>query len=150
VRNAWAKNFRLARSDKFVDTITQECEHFYNKGALKYVRVHGSGDFFSQEYVDKWKRIAQNVPNVVFYAYTKREDDFDMSGLRALPNFVLHLSDKPSPLNYGSAEFIEKQMEKFGGFLCPHSTDRTGKCGSECVWCMEKENEGTPIWFLQH
>lgn len=35
------------------------------------VRIHDSGDFFSQEYLNAWKAIACAFPHVVFYAYTK-------------------------------------------------------------------------------
>jgi protein gp88 len=35
------------------------------------VRVHDSGDFFSQEYMDAWFTIAKSFPDKKFYAYTK-------------------------------------------------------------------------------
>lgn len=35
------------------------------------VRIHDSGDFFSQDYLNAWKAIALFTPNVTFYAYTK-------------------------------------------------------------------------------
>lgn len=35
------------------------------------VRVHVSGDFFSQVYFDAWIDIARNNPMTIFYAYTK-------------------------------------------------------------------------------
>jgi hypothetical protein len=35
------------------------------------VRVHDSGDFYDQAYLDKWYEIARNRPDMVFYAYTK-------------------------------------------------------------------------------
>ena len=35
------------------------------------IRVHDSGDFFSQEYMDTWFRIARVYPKKKFYAYTK-------------------------------------------------------------------------------
>lgn len=35
------------------------------------VRIHDSGDFFSQDYLDAWKAIALAFPAVIFYAYTK-------------------------------------------------------------------------------
>lgn len=35
------------------------------------VRIHDSGDFYSQEYLDKWSTIAAAYPNIIFYAYTK-------------------------------------------------------------------------------
>ena len=35
------------------------------------VRVHVSGDFFTQRYFDAWMMVADRLPNVKFYAYTK-------------------------------------------------------------------------------
>jgi len=35
------------------------------------VRIHDSGDFYSQAYLDSWCDIAKARPNVLFYAYTK-------------------------------------------------------------------------------
>lgn len=37
----------------------------------KIVRVHDSGDFFSQKYMDAWFYIASKFPGKKFYAYTK-------------------------------------------------------------------------------
>lgn len=37
----------------------------------KLVRVHDSGDFYSQAYLNAWYRIARALPGVRFYAYTK-------------------------------------------------------------------------------
>ncbi len=43
------------------------------KVSRKYntVRIHDSGDFHTQAYLDAWKRAASVFPNVTFYAYTK-------------------------------------------------------------------------------
>lgn len=38
------------------------------------VRVHDSGDFFSQSYLDAWFTIARAFPTVTFYCYTKSLD----------------------------------------------------------------------------
>lgn len=35
------------------------------------VRIHDSGDFFRDDYTRSWLRIAETVPDVLFYAYTK-------------------------------------------------------------------------------
>jgi len=37
----------------------------------KAVRIHDAGDFYSNEYLDRWTSIARKVPQVLFYAYTK-------------------------------------------------------------------------------
>ena len=45
------------------------------KGGYKVtIRWHDAGDFFSPEYVDMAFKLAQNHPNVQFYAYTKIGD----------------------------------------------------------------------------
>ena len=35
------------------------------------IRIHDSGDFYSREYTHKWFKIAEALPHVQFYAYTK-------------------------------------------------------------------------------
>lgn len=35
------------------------------------VRIHDSGDFFADWYLDRWVSIAERTPDVLFYAYTK-------------------------------------------------------------------------------
>lgn len=35
------------------------------------VRLHVSGDFFSQDYFDAWLNVAKSMPKTVFYTYTK-------------------------------------------------------------------------------
>lgn len=36
-----------------------------------YIRIHDSGDFYSLAYFEKWISIANKLPNIRFYAYTK-------------------------------------------------------------------------------
>jgi hypothetical protein len=43
------------------------------------VRVHDAGDFYSDDYLEAWLRIADAHPDVLFYAYTK-----EVSRLRAV------------------------------------------------------------------
>lgn len=40
------------------------------------VRIHDSGDFYSDEYLEAWLGIAREVPDVLFYAYTKEVSRF--------------------------------------------------------------------------
>ena len=149
VRKGREDRYELSQCDNFVELMNNELSK--HKG--KYVRVHSSGEFYSQEYVNKWVQIAKSNPDKVFYAYTKREE-FDYSELKKCDNFVLHKSfvsvSGKRYLNYGNSAEMAKIAEKTGGFVCPLATDRTGQCGSTCTWCMEKENEDTPILFEQH
>lgn len=52
---------------------------------IKLVRVHASGDFFSQAYFDAWMLVARNNPSLIFYAYTK-----------SLPFWVYRLNEIPT------------------------------------------------------
>ena len=37
-----------------------------------HVRIHASGDFFTQDYFDAWLKVARINPALTFYAYTKQ------------------------------------------------------------------------------
>lgn len=39
---------------------------------VKILRIHDSGDFYSPQYMETWFEIANSLPNIVFYAYTKQ------------------------------------------------------------------------------
>jgi hypothetical protein len=49
----------------------------------KAVRIHDSGDFFSEQYLELWVRIAEIQLDVLFYAYTK---EVAMVKRKDLPN----------------------------------------------------------------
>ena len=46
------------------------------KMAGKFIRVHDSGDFYSEEYLNLWLQIAREAPQVTFYCYTKEVSMF--------------------------------------------------------------------------
>lgn len=37
----------------------------------KHIRIHDAGDFFSEDYLHLWMKIAELTPDVTFYCYTK-------------------------------------------------------------------------------
>lgn len=69
VQTAREANLRRIRADirGFVRDALQDLQRI----RARYVRVHDSGDFFSQAYLDAWSRIAREFPDKTFYAYTK-------------------------------------------------------------------------------
>ena len=70
VANARSHNIGETLSPTFVDSAISDLTHYAGKG-YNVVRIHDVGDFYSQEYLDKWYAIARKVPNMIFYAYTK-------------------------------------------------------------------------------
>lgn len=57
-----------------------------------HIRVHASGDFYSQEYFDRWMDVARDYPNIKFWAFTK-SIQFWVNRLGTIPeNFNLTAS----------------------------------------------------------
>lgn len=44
--------------------------------SIKQVRIHDSGDFYCLEYMRTWVEVARQMPNLVFYCYTKMILDY--------------------------------------------------------------------------
>jgi hypothetical protein len=146
--------FEASKQDDFVTRIVQELKQ--TKKEYNYVRVHSSGEFYSQEYINKWVTIAKQLPNVTFYAFTKRIKEFDFSVISALPNFVILNSQQFGTLNYGSLDEMLKKSEETGAFICPSTipgnkdSDDRAVCGINCAYCMSKEAQTKGILFVQH
>lgn len=110
-----------------------------------YVRLHASGEFYSQEYVDKWYEIAKQLPSRAFYAYTKRLSDFNFQGIKALPNFVLVNSLHGGRINYGALSDNKSNLH-----VCPDHSTKEIICGSSCTYCMTKEAQHNGVFFKKH
>jgi len=68
-RSRW-DNFEALKRVKTVEKMTAIIQDSLPKG-YTYVRVHVSGDFFSEKYFLAWLNVAMNNPLVIFYGYTK-------------------------------------------------------------------------------
>ncbi|MHB8098110.1 MAG: GP88 family protein [Sulfuricurvum sp.] len=108
-----------------------------------FFRIHASGEFYSQPYVDSWSTIAAQFPDIVFYAYTKRLTDFDFTAFKSLPNTVLINSLHFGKLNYGPLSAAPANA-----FVCPSSA--SVHCGLQCTYCMTKTAEQNGVYFVKH
>lgn len=59
---------------------------------IKLVRIHSSGDFFSQNYFDAWLDVARRNPGIIFYGYTKALPFWLYRRWQMPPNFKLTAS----------------------------------------------------------
>ena len=66
VQPAFEKRYQLSKTDDFVNKMNQEII----KKKPDYVRVHDSGDYYSNAYLRKWLAVAIHNPSVRFYSYT--------------------------------------------------------------------------------
>lgn len=79
--------YQLTKQNNFVELMVEAIQ----KVGAQYIRIHDSGDFYSPKYVDKWLAIAEALPGVKFYAYTKSHDFFR---LKSFPlNFDIIFSE---------------------------------------------------------
>jgi len=69
------ENFLVSKQKTFVDLAVKRISELVKEKGSKIVRLHASGDFYSQAYLNKWTEIIEQCailfPELRFYAYTK-------------------------------------------------------------------------------
>ena len=121
---------------------------------IKLCRIHAAGDFFSIEYAEMWKRIANAFPNTTFWTYTKNkacENVFDgMENANIVKSFLPN-----GTMNFGRCDHIINMynvlkaagkkvhicfcgIEKYAGIAPKHCTD--------CHGCAENDY----VLFIEH
>ena len=108
----------------------------------KTVRVHESGDFYSQEYADKWTEIAKRCPKVRFFCYTKSPYRPTGSAWNIVESI---LPDGTS--NFGPRKVILQKAKQFRAKVCPCGLSKLEHiCGSRCKACQNHKY----VVFVQH
>ena len=87
VKPAFEKRYEITKQDNFIELMNKEIK----RKKVDFLRVHDSGDFYSNSYIQKWFKIANQNPNVNFYAYTKSIPLF--KGLAIPENFDIIFSE---------------------------------------------------------
>lgn len=67
-------NLRLSLHPNFVGKVIQDIWSMVateKRAPITTIRLHDSGDFYEQRYLDDWSRIATVFPGLEVYAYTK-------------------------------------------------------------------------------
>lgn len=120
-----------------------------------YVRMHSSGDFFSQAYVTLWDYIVRDVnalrSDIRFYFYTKVSHILDFSGLTSHHNVNMVESILPDGrVNFAPFEEVFKIAQETGVFVCPygnpHLNEELHRCGENCTHCMHHQH----VLFIKH
>jgi len=92
VRKQRWHNFNLLRDSRSEAKIGKVIQESLPHGMDK-IRVHVSGDFFTERYFVAWVNVALNNPLVTFYGYTK-----------ALPFWVKYLNDIPNNFRFTASK----------------------------------------------
>lgn len=107
---AQALNFLVNDPEGYMSSVNKEISVLKGKtdkaGIQLVVRWHDAGDFFSKEYLDLAFSIAEQNPEVKFYAYTKMGD----VATGATPsNFIINFSSGSKRGEEKKVEFYKKQ-----------------------------------------
>lgn len=125
------------------------------------VRIHSSGDFFSNEYITFWRDIISRNSDVYFWAYTRswavNEFVDDIRELDKMDNIKLILSwdeTMTKPLDgfaksivYNSNDEISVALKRKDGIACPEQYDLVPSC-ADCGICINKPLKN--IYFVLH
>jgi len=137
-------NFYIYANDK--DLLKKLIVLQLSEAKEKTVRLHSSGDFFSQSYINFWSEIISMFPNINFYTYTKVEEIFNFSDIEKNNNFNLIPSFIDGKLNYGSLSYVKEMKAKYGSYICPATLKDGVKCGRDCNYCVSGKN----VVFVEH
>jgi len=157
------RNFIASGSSTFITEASNELSKMEaRRNPITRVRIHSSGDFYGQRYINKWVAIAKLHPGVTFYAYTKRLKEFNFRKLKGLPNVVVIDSCKFGPVNFGTDAQVMAWKNK-GGFICPALkpksergkrkkgyTDTGITCNNGCNYCLTKAAQKSGVVFYKH
>ena len=138
-------NKEQADSDDFINNMIEAVtKASKKKGFTGLFRIHESGDFYNQKYLEAWKEIASNFPQIKFLAFTKSHQ-LDFGKIPQNLNVVYSLFPDTSKVLENMPKAIAvKKVEKLekNEYLCP------GSC-AECNLCWNlKENE--TVYFEFH
>ena len=125
------------------------------------VRIHSSGDFFSNDYIIFWINIILDHPEVKFWAYTRSwavaELQCDIHRLSELQNMSLYASwdstmsdvqlNLPKSYVFDDTNRLFSSANLFGGLVCPEQFGKIGNC-ADCGQCMAKS--GKDVLFVLH
>ena len=150
----WDFNFDLVQNDlpQLYSRLTKQLDKIVaSKTSKKVVRIHQSGDFYTQAYLDMWASIASKYPSIKFYGYTKVDKILDFAAFEALPNVAVVRSLIDGKYrNYGTIDYVQRMKHKVFAIVCPATYGENKadiKCGVQCGACI---NKGTKVLFVQH
>ena len=120
---------------------------------ITQVRIHASGDFFSNAYVDAWKDIANSCPTVIFWTYTK--NPAALKAFAEVQNVSIVPSITPHGLNFGTcAELLEhrEKLIKEGKkvHICACGTEYEKHCSDCSTGCKAIGTKCDYVLFIKH
>jgi hypothetical protein len=125
VESSYQRNYEESLRDDFVDLVVNAIREKLKKRDFQYFRIHVSGDFYSQEYLEKWKAIIKEFPNMNFSTWTKSWMlDFsdlpkNLTCLYSVMADTKHFSPHIKRLCFLGEEIVPEEIRK-EAYVCPY------------------------------
>lgn len=156
VKNSLNTNYQIAGDlDKFKSDMIKALK----KAKVTAVRIHASGDFFSEDYIGVWIDIIKTYPDIKFWAYTRSWRVTDLIAplhkLSQLSNLQLFASmDKTTtetpPSWMRIADLVDKFSEaKVNYVKCPNQRNPDITC-EKCTYCFKPAKSKAHVVFQEH
>lgn len=151
----WVENqqWKLKNKIKFqIDKAAKPCT----------VRIHSSGDFYSEDYIQFWIEIVKYSPPIQFWAYTKSwwipellpalQELHDLENVQLFASWDRSMPEPPKGWRLAVVRKHDEEAEDFGipkqnMFQCPEQTGKVPNCAS-CGLCMRNSKKG--VFFYLH
>jgi hypothetical protein len=148
VRPCRMENWKASKLDNFQSRMIKTIQKAVINYGVTAIRIHESGDFYSQDYADKWEYIATTLKgyldsSLIFYAYTK-------SPYRPLKGVNIVESILPcGNINFGTKREVYKLAKQHKAKVCPYGLTPKGFkliCGKNCKACFTHKY----VVFVKH
>jgi len=160
IKNYRERNYEASKRDDFEMKLRYEMLKLREKRRMgNYFRIHESGDFYNQKYLNAWIRIANANSDVTFLAFTR---SFKLDFSKRPSNFIVYYSVDKSSINSLRGRrligrIIDNKNEVPQGYrYCwPVGKNENGRidsshyhrCGVSCKNCWEGKSN---VAFLKH
>ena len=124
------------------DTFEKDMIELILDSKAEFFRIHESGEFYNQNYLDKWLRICSFLEGTTFLVYTTR---WDLDWSKRPDNLIVYWSvwgDSVDPPEYGLKAYVFDRKGRISVVLPPAGThlctkghkDGVKKC-NDCMVC---------------
>lgn len=128
------RNIKATREGGFVNGVIE----MIKKQGNDWFRIHESGDFYSQSYLEKWFEIVRACPEVRFLAFTK-----SFTGFGPNRDQGLDFSKAPKNLEIIWSVWEDTEMDKippgprsYAGDVPFRKGEKVIECPGQCDGCM--------------
>lgn len=139
VKKSYDHNFEIVKSN--LNLFKSEMIEYLSTYTNKYFRIHASGDFFNQNYLNAWIEITKQYPAITFLAFTKQNN---LNYEHKPDNFIIRLSIMPNMPKLHNKDIT---LHAYADLYNEHdSFNCIGNC-THCKYCYRSNGD---VFFKVH